>query len=311
VAGWEDGIFGNHASPTDAFMVKMIEDTPTSFATSTAAEVNTSSFTVSWAGSSPVSGAITFDVFVSDNGGPFTPFQAGTTASSAPFTGKFGHTYGFFSIATDATGNREPMKTRADFVVTIVDPTPPVITSNIIGTLANNGWYRNTVEIDWGVSDPESGIASSTGCFRTRLTGDIAGLTLTCSASNTVGVSSSVPVTIKLDRTRPVISGMPSGPCTLSPADHRLVQVATVTASDATSGFAPGTLNVTGTSSEPSSDPSHPQIVISPNGSGGFTVQLEAARSGSHERVYSLSATAMDNAGNSATVTATCTVPRH
>jgi len=126
VAGWEDGTFGDPSSPHDAFMVKMIEDTPTSFATSTSPQVATTSFTVSWAGSSPVSSVTTFDVFVSDNGGPFTPFLTGTSATSATFTGLPGHTYGFFSIATDAAGNKEPMKTAADIVVTI-GPAPPTI----------------------------------------------------------------------------------------------------------------------------------------------------------------------------------------
>ncbi|HEY3453328.1 MAG TPA: SBBP repeat-containing protein, partial [Bryobacteraceae bacterium] len=158
VAGFE-----HVASSQEAFMVKMIEDTPTSFVTNTAVEVNTNPFTVSWGGSSSVSSALTFDVFVSDNGGPFTPFLTATTATSAPFTGVPGHTYGFFSIATDAAGNKEPMKTRADFTVKIADITPPLITPQITGTLGNNGWYRSAVIVNWSVSDPESGIASSTG----------------------------------------------------------------------------------------------------------------------------------------------------
>jgi hypothetical protein len=95
-----------------------------SFVSNTATEVNTNRFTVSWGGSSPVSSVVSFDVFVSDNGGPFTPFLTATRATSAPFTGVPGHTYGFFSIATDAAGNKEPMKTSAD-VVTVVNGPPP------------------------------------------------------------------------------------------------------------------------------------------------------------------------------------------
>ncbi len=308
VAGWENGF------SREAFMVKMLDEFPASRMRATVGpQVFEKSFRVGWGGSSPFLSPVTFDVFVSDNGGPVTVFQAATTITDTTFTGMFGHTYSFFSIATDATGSREPMKTRPELTVQVIDPTPPAITPQIIGTVANNGWYRNTVEVNWGVSDPESGIASSTGCFRTRVTGDTAGLTLTCSANNGVGMSSSTPVTIKLDRTRPVISGMPTGTgCSLSPANGRLVQVATVTAADALSGLAPGSLTVSATSNEASSDPSHPQIVIVPNGSGGFTVQLEADRLRSgHGRVYSLSATARDNAGNSSTVTATCIVPRY
>jgi len=57
-----------------------------------------------------------------------------------------------------------------------------------------------------------------------------------------------------------------------------LVQVANVTAADALSGLAPGSCKVTGASSEPSPDPNVAEIVITPNGSGGFVVQLRADR---------------------------------
>ena len=89
-------------------------------------QVATPTFTVSWAGSDPGSSAVTYDVFMSDDGGPFTPFQTATTATSAPFTGIPGHSYGFFSIATNAAGIAEAMKTAPDVVVTI-GATPPEI----------------------------------------------------------------------------------------------------------------------------------------------------------------------------------------
>jgi hypothetical protein len=307
VAGWENGF------SREAFMVKMLDENPASrMRASTPLQVFQKDFTIAWSGSSPLLSDITFDIFVSDNGGPFTPFRSATTATSATFQGVHGHTYGFFSIAA-AGSDREPMKTKPEITVLVSDPTPPAISPQITGTVANNGWYRDTVEVDWGVSDPESGIASSTGCARTTVTGETAGLTLTCSATNTAGMSSSVPVTIKLDRTRPAISGMPTGAgCSLWPPNHRLVKVATVTATDALSGLAAGSFHVTGSSNEPSSDPNDPQIVVTPNGSGGFDVQLQADRlGGGSGRVYNLSATAMDKAGNASTVTATCTVPLH
>jgi len=53
-----------------------------------------------------------------------------------------------------------------------------------------------------------------------------------------------------------------------------------------------------------------PDIVITPNATGGFVVQLRADRLGSgNGRVYTLNATASDLAGNTATIAATCTVP--
>jgi hypothetical protein len=126
VAGSEGGGLFDDDPLRDPFMVKFIDDDPVSLTSTTTPQVSGNSFTVSWGGSSPTAGVATFDVFVSDNGGPFTTFQTATTATSATFTGVPGHSYGFFSIATDAAGNREPMKTGPDVVVTI-SATPPTI----------------------------------------------------------------------------------------------------------------------------------------------------------------------------------------
>ena len=65
------------------------------------------SFTVAWSGTDAGGPGIgTFDIFVSDNGGPFTPFLTGTTLKSATFSGVGGHTYGFYSVAIDSDGIR-------------------------------------------------------------------------------------------------------------------------------------------------------------------------------------------------------------
>jgi probable HAF family extracellular repeat protein len=182
----------------------------------------------------------------------------------------------------------------------VTDTTPPVIVPQISGTFGNNGWYISNVAVTWSVTDPESGIASSTGCTTTNLTTDTAGTTLTCSATNVGGLSSSVPVTIKIDKTPPVISGMPAPGCLLWPPNHKLVQVATVTAMDALSGLAPGSFKVTGTSN----DLANGQIVIT-GGPSQFLIQLGADK----DEVYTLTATASDLAGNTITKQATCTVP--
>ena len=67
---------------------------------------------------------------------------------------------------------------------------------------------------------------------------------------------------------------------------------------------------VTGTSSEPipPTDPMYPDILITPTAARGYTIQLRADRLGNlNDRIYTLNATANDLAGNTATVTATCT----
>ena len=79
---------------------------------------------------------------------------------------------------------------------------------------------------------------------------------------------------------------------------------------DALSGLAAGSLQVKGTSNEESGDSQSPDIVITPNGAGGFVVQLRAERSGNgNGRVYSLAATVADQAGNTGAAKANCTVP--
>ena len=65
------------------------------------------------------SGIATCDVFVSTDGGPFTPFLLGTAETSATFTGQFGHTYGFYSVASDHVGHREAAPSGADTTTTL------------------------------------------------------------------------------------------------------------------------------------------------------------------------------------------------
>lgn len=189
------------------------------------------------------------------------------------------------------------------------DPTPPVITPVVEGPQGAGGWYTGDVTIGWSLSDPETGIASSTGCENAVLTQDTAGVTLTCSAVNRAGLSSSASVTVKIDKTAPAIAGLPAQGCSLWPPNHKLVTVGTVTAYDALSGLVPATFQVIGASNQPAGS-AGPDIVISPSGAGGFTVQLRAERLGNAgSRIYTLTATAADAAGNSATVVRTCTVP--
>ena len=86
------------------------------------------------------------------------------------------------------------------------DLTPPLVTFNIAGVRGANGWYTSNVTVSWSASDPESGIQSTSGCDTTTLAGDTGGTRLTCSATNLADVSSSVGVTIRVDKTAPVVS---------------------------------------------------------------------------------------------------------
>jgi hypothetical protein len=94
---------------------------PTSSVDPLPPETGTATFTVSWSGADDPggSGIGSYDIFVSDNGGPFTAWLTATTATSAEFTGQFGHTYSFFSVATDNVGYREVTPTGAQASTTL------------------------------------------------------------------------------------------------------------------------------------------------------------------------------------------------
>jgi RHS repeat-associated protein len=98
---------------------------PTSSVDPLAAVIPTENFPLSWSASddadgSAGSGISLFDVFVSVDGGAFTPFMLGTPATSATFNGQFGHGYGFFSVATDNVGHRQPTPAGAQAVTQLV-----------------------------------------------------------------------------------------------------------------------------------------------------------------------------------------------
>jgi hypothetical protein len=90
------------------------------------------SFTVSWAGQDDAngSGIASYDVYVSDNNGPFALWQSATTQTSAAYTGQDGHTYGFYSIARDQVGNVQPTPSSAQAITTITTSTTTTLQSS-------------------------------------------------------------------------------------------------------------------------------------------------------------------------------------
>ncbi|MBL9116015.1 MAG: hypothetical protein JNJ83_13495, partial [Verrucomicrobiaceae bacterium] len=70
-----------------------------------------------------------FDIFVSDNGGPFTLWRERTTLRGASYLGTQGHSYAFFSVAVDEAGNREPVPSNPDATTAVtITNAAPVIT---------------------------------------------------------------------------------------------------------------------------------------------------------------------------------------
>jgi len=305
-------VFDQNAPIDTPVWLNTIDDTsPTTKVNALPAIEPTASFTVSWAGTDAGSGVEDFSIYFSENGRPFALWLTNTAATSATFNGQSGHSYSFYSIARDLVGNIESGKTTGEALTRVVaDTTPPVIIPQITGTLGDNRWYRSNVSVNWSVSDPESGIASLSGCTTTMLTTDTAGVTFTCLATDGAGLSSSVPVTIKIDKTPPVITAS-ANPATLWPPNGKMVTVTVSgTIMDATSGVNPNsaTFAVVDTYGTVQSSGN---VVVSANGSYSFTIALEARRSGNDQngRTFTLTVIAQDNAGNQSSAPTAVVVP--
>jgi hypothetical protein len=116
------------------------------------------------------------------------------------------------------------------------DPTPPVVTPIMTGTFGLNGWYVSSVTLNWRVEDLESLILETQGCDARTLTADTVGTRFTCYARSDGG-ETTVSVTIRIDRTAPVVSATPSrGPDRNGWYNHALP--VGFTGTDATSGVA-------------------------------------------------------------------------
>ena len=109
-------------TPSGAQATTTIAGLPTSAVSSLPATTTTPSFTVSWSGT-PGPGATSiasYTIYDSEDGGPFTAFLTDTTSTSTTFTGALGHTYGFYSVATDNLGDVQPTPTGAQATTQLV-----------------------------------------------------------------------------------------------------------------------------------------------------------------------------------------------
>jgi PKD repeat protein len=226
------------------------------------------------------------------------------------------------SAATMGTGSFA----KTTISTTSLDTIPPVTSAVIAPAAGSGGWTTSPVAIDLTAVDNPGGSGvrqisfalSGATTASTTVAGDVARIgvanegttelsySATDNAGNREALQSRV---IRIDRTGPAITGMPEAGCSLWPPNHRLVTVARVTVSDAGSGVAPGGLVITATSSEPvnalGDGNTSPDIQIADG-----SVALRAERSGTGAgRIYTITATATDRAGNTSRVTSVCVVP--
>jgi len=128
------GIEDQYGNPgTGTLTTSWLMDTtpPTSTVNPLPPTITSTSFTISVTGSDPTgsngstpSGIASFAVYVSADNGPFTIWTTVTPANpSALFTGQVGHSYGFYSVATDNAGNVEAVPTAAEATTQVVSST--------------------------------------------------------------------------------------------------------------------------------------------------------------------------------------------
>jgi hypothetical protein len=308
---------GNHESPKS--LVVNIDKT----APATTAAISPLPNALGW---NQTNTTVTLSASDSTSGVQFVSYalsgaQSGSDVSTNPasvsITAEGTTTVGYSAV--DNAGNVEGAKS---FVVHI-DKTAPVTTASSTPIPNSAGWSKENTTVTLNASDSGSGVQfvryslSGAQTAPTVNSANPASVSITAEGTTTVGYSavdnadnneSSKALVVNIDKTAPAISGMPPASCTLSPAKHQLVQVATITASDALSGIA--SLTVTASSNEADSGTGGGDlpgdIVIN-----GGTVQLRAERTPSGRgRIYTINATATDVAGNVVTSTATCQVPK-
>jgi hypothetical protein len=212
------------------------------------------------------------------------------------------------------------------------DAVNPVTTATVTPAPNANGWNQTAVNVNLEATDLASGLNDTPAGWVDVLRYSLAGAqpgaeTIVAGHSASFGVAPAGVTTVsyfatdaagndetprtldvKIDGAPPVLSGLPAEGCTLWPANHALQRVAVLRASDAVSGIVRGSFRVNATSSEPM-DPS--DVAVTEDENGGLVVELRAERSGVSKsgRIYQLTVTAQDLAGNEVTGTATCTVP--
>lgn len=260
-------------------------------------------FKVAWSGTDVGSGVKDFNIYVSDDSGPFVPFLTNTTETSATFPGVIGHSYGFFSQARDLVGNVEVLKTKAEAKTTIVKGGPPVAKCTNVTVPTDLGKCSASASIDNGSSDPDGDTVTVSqtpappyplGTTAVTLTAtDTEKLTSTCTANVTV-----------VDKQSPTISAVSASPNVLWPPNKKMIPV-TVSVSASDNCDQNPVCKITAISENEPGNGKSPDWQIT----GNLTASLKADRTNAKDpRVYTLTVQCADAAGNSSGGTTTVSV---
>ncbi|MFL5801444.1 MAG: OmpL47-type beta-barrel domain-containing protein, partial [Roseiflexaceae bacterium] len=132
--------------------------------------------------------------------------------SYAPTPAEVGvHSVGVLVSDTSAGGRSVRLQWVVGVLPTAVKTEPPTILPSITPH-PNAGWNNTDVTVSWSVIDLYSGVASANGCTTSLLAAETAGSTLTCSATNGLGLSQAQSVTVRIDKTAPTSTASASRP---------------------------------------------------------------------------------------------------
>jgi len=144
------------ATPTTT---NLVDATPPTSSMTALPASSASIFTVAWTGQDVGSGIADFDIYVSTDSGPWTPWLLDTTNTSALFAGIASKTYAFYSVAYDEVGNVQtaPLIPGASTVVggTVVTPVPINIAPSGAGSLTLT-WSQGTLLQATNIAGPWS-----------------------------------------------------------------------------------------------------------------------------------------------------------
>jgi subtilase family serine protease len=138
--------------------------------------VGSTSFQVSWSGTDAAAGSAisTYSILASDNGGPFTLWLEDTSLTSATYTGQAGHTYAFYSVATNNSGLTQPRPAvgQASTTIDLIAPTSKMAVLPSFETPAFNvSWAGQDDTGGSGIAGFDIFVSDNGGAYSAWLTG--------------------------------------------------------------------------------------------------------------------------------------------
>lgn len=151
-------IYFDTNDPIDTPLVRNTLDVagPNSQVTVLPATTTSPTFIITWSGQDDAngSGIASYDLYVSQNGGSFAAYVTGTTLTSLTLAAEPGHTYAFYTVATDNVGHREVVPVTPDAITstplaitapaaTTTEIRPLVEWTPVFGAVSYDVWINN------------------------------------------------------------------------------------------------------------------------------------------------------------------------